>query len=183
MQVFDRPPPDNSGFGDPPLFLAKVTAVSGTGASATYGISEQQVTSAGTTEDRVSGRAGSATINLARFPGGGTLAVDDLVLARRSVRDANEYEILALIVGTDSGSGGSEGWTTRGKLDGALSFGGSATMSVWWWNGSAEADTTVNVTVYDWLLVSGQSIASGTQVTAAWDARSGRYYVTGAQCA
>jgi len=70
----------------------------------------------------------------------------------------------------------------RGKLDGALSFGGSATMSVWYWNGSAEADTTVNVTVYDWLLLSGQSVASGTQVTAAWDARSGRYYLTGAQC-
>lgn len=71
----------------------------------------------------------------------------------------------------------------RGKLDAQLSYQGSATLSIWWYNGSAEADTTENVTVYDWLLSSGQTIASGKQVTAAWDARSGRYYVTGAQCA
>lgn len=68
----------------------------------------------------------------------------------------------------------------KGKLDGTLSYGGSATMSVWAWNGSAEADTGVNVTVYDWLLVSGQTIASGKQVTVA--CMDGRYYVTGAQC-
>jgi hypothetical protein len=71
----------------------------------------------------------------------------------------------------------------RGKLDGTLSYQGSATLSIWWYNGSAEADTTENVTVYDWLLSSGQTIASGKQVTAAWDSRSSRYYVTGAQCA
>lgn len=70
----------------------------------------------------------------------------------------------------------------RGKLDGTLSYQGSATMSIWWYNGSAEADSTENVTVYDWLLSTGQTIASGKQVTAAWDSRSGRYYVTGAQC-
>lgn len=69
-----------------------------------------------------------------------------------------------------------------GKLDGALSFGGSATMSVWAWDGSAYADTGENLTVYDWLLSSGQTVASGTQVTASYDARSGRWFVTGAQC-
>jgi hypothetical protein len=92
-----------------------------------------------------------------------------------------DHEAVVLLGGGPAG-GGPEGWATRGKLDGALSFGGSATMSVWYWNGSAEADTGRNVTVYDWLLLTGQSIASGTQVTASWDARSGRYYVTGAQC-
>lgn len=71
----------------------------------------------------------------------------------------------------------------RGKLDAELTYQGSATMSIWWYNGSAEADSGDNVTVYDWLLSTGQTIASGKQITAAWDARSGRYYVTGAQCA
>ena len=34
--------------------------------------------------------------------------------------------------------------------------------------------------MYDWLLSADQAIAGGTQVTAAWDQASGRYYVTGA---
>lgn len=67
-----------------------------------------------------------------------------------------------------------------GKLDGTMNYAGSATMSVWAWNGSADADTTVNVTVYDWLLKSGQSIASGTQVVAAYV--GGRWRVIGAAC-
>jgi hypothetical protein len=71
----------------------------------------------------------------------------------------------------------------RGKLDGTMSYQGSATMSIWAWNGSAEADTGDNVTVWDWKLSSGQNIPSGTQVDAAWDPRSGRYYLTGRQCA
>ena len=70
-----------------------------------------------------------------------------------------------------------------GKLDGSLSYQGSATLSVWYWNGSAYADTGTNLTVYDWLLSSGQTVASGVQVTASFDARSNRWFVTGAQCA
>jgi hypothetical protein len=70
----------------------------------------------------------------------------------------------------------------RGKLDGDLTYQGSATMSIWAWNGSAEADTGVNVTVYDWLLSTGQSILSGTQITVLWDDASDRYYVVGSQC-
>lgn len=67
-----------------------------------------------------------------------------------------------------------------GKLDGALSYQGSATMSEWSFNGSADADTGINETVYDWLLLSGQSIATGTQVVAA---RAGEQWrVIGAQC-
>ena len=69
---------------------------------------------------------------------------------------------------------------TKGKLDGALAAGGSATLSVWEWNGSAEADTSEDLTVYDWLMVSGQTIASGAAVTA--EMVGGRWYVTGASC-
>jgi hypothetical protein len=68
----------------------------------------------------------------------------------------------------------------RGKLDGGLTYQGSATMSVWAWDGSAEADTGGNITVYDWLLVSGGSIASGTNVVAAFI--GGRWYIIAAAC-
>jgi hypothetical protein len=76
--------------------------------------------------------------------------------------------------------GGGSGGLLRGKLDDTQSYQGSATLSVWAWNGSAEADTGENVTAYDWHLKSGQSIASGTQVTAALV--GGRWYVIAAQC-
>ncbi|MFZ5829827.1 MAG: hypothetical protein ACOY3P_07055 [Planctomycetota bacterium] len=68
-----------------------------------------------------------------------------------------------------------------GKLDGALSVGGSATMSVWAWNGSNFADSGDNVTVYDWLLKSGATaISSGKKVVAA---KIGDVYVvTDAEC-
>jgi hypothetical protein len=68
----------------------------------------------------------------------------------------------------------------RGKLDGAMVFGGSAVMSVWAWTGSAEADTGENVTVGDWLLSSGQTIAAGKNVVAGYV--GGRWVVIGAQC-
>lgn len=72
------------------------------------------------------------------------------------------------------------GGLLMGKLDGALAYQGSATMSVWAWDGSADADTGENVTVYDWLLSSGQSVASGKQVVAAYV--GGRWRVIGSQC-
>lgn len=70
----------------------------------------------------------------------------------------------------------------KGKLDGSLSYQGSATLSVWKYNGSAEADSGENITVYDWLLSSGQSVASGKQVTAFYDLASSRWYLDAAQC-
>ena len=70
----------------------------------------------------------------------------------------------------------------RGKLDGSLSQGGSATLSIWYYNGSAEADSGEDLTVYDGLLKSGSSIASGKKVIAMLDQASGRYYVTSAEC-
>jgi hypothetical protein len=68
-----------------------------------------------------------------------------------------------------------------GKLDADLAYGSSAAVSVWRWNGSAMADAGYNVTAYDWLLSSGQTISSGTQVIIARIA--GRWLVIGAQCA
>jgi hypothetical protein len=72
------------------------------------------------------------------------------------------------------------GGLLRGKLDGAMAFGGSAVLSVWAWTGSAEADTGENVTVWDWLLSSGQTIAAGKNVVAGFI--GGRWYVLSAQC-
>lgn len=67
-----------------------------------------------------------------------------------------------------------------GKLDGAMAYQGSATMSVWAWDGAADSDTTENVTVYDWLLSSGDTVASGARVVAAYV--GGRWRVIGAEC-
>ncbi|MBY0513093.1 MAG: hypothetical protein K2P78_04180 [Gemmataceae bacterium] len=67
-----------------------------------------------------------------------------------------------------------------GKLDGDLNYQSGATLSLWAWDGSADADTGVNITVYDWLLSSGQSVASGKRVVAGFD--GGRWRVIGAQC-
>jgi hypothetical protein len=61
----------------------------------------------------------------------------------------------------------------RGTLTGILSFGGSTTMTV--------AVTGATLTVYDWLLSSGQTVASGLQVTVFLD-NNGNWYVDGAQC-
>lgn len=80
------------------LFLAKVTAVSGTGSSAVYAVTEHHVVpNTGGTQARVSGRKGSVTVNLARYAGSTTLAVDDLVQVRRNVAAVNEWEIIGLV--------------------------------------------------------------------------------------
>lgn len=68
----------------------------------------------------------------------------------------------------------------RGKLDGNLTVGGSATMSIWYWNGSAEADNGSNITVYDWML--GETLVAGKKVAATWCELSSRWYVTSAEC-
>lgn len=64
----------------------------------------------------------------------------------------------------------------RGKLDAALTPGNnSATLSVWAWDGSVDADTGDDVTVYGHLLPPTVKAPSGVMCEAAWDARSGRY--------
>lgn len=70
----------------------------------------------------------------------------------------------------------------KGILDEELTEGGSATMSVWRWNSatSAEEDTDKDITVYDWLLTSGQTIAADTKVIAYRE--GSRWYVFAASC-
>ncbi len=65
-----------------------------------------------------------------------------------------------------------------GKLDGILTDGGSIAMSVW--SGAPLADSGDTVTVYDWFLESGGTLASGTKCKAVW--YHGRLYVTAAEC-
>lgn len=77
--------------------------------------------------------------------------------------------------------GSSEAAWETGKLDGEMSYQGTQTVSIWRWNGSAMADTTLNVTARDWLLSSGQTIASGKQVVIMRHP-SGQWFVVGAQC-
>jgi hypothetical protein len=67
-----------------------------------------------------------------------------------------------------------------GKLDAELTAGGSATMSIWTGAGGSESDSTENVTVYDWLLGSGQTVASGKKVVVAYI--NGVPYVIAAEC-
>lgn len=66
----------------------------------------------------------------------------------------------------------------RGKLTGTLSPGGSAEMTVW----RSDAATSETVTVHDWMLKSGQTIASGKKVVATYFPDSKRWYVTAAEC-
>ena len=91
------------------------------------------------------------------------------------------------VLWSDSGSG--ERWAivrlgewnpkVKGRLDGSLAKDGSQTMSVW----QSGADTTENLTVYDHLLATGQTIASGKDVTAYWDTDDGKWYVDAGECA
>lgn len=71
--------------------------------------------------------------------------------------------------------------TWRGKLDAELEQGGSATVSIWIYNGS-DADSGVDVTAYDWFLSAGQSLASDTVVTVEWFPDDGRFWLIGAEC-
>lgn len=68
-----------------------------------------------------------------------------------------------------------------GKLDGALSQGSSATVSLWW-GGSTPYDSGINVTAYDWLLKSGQQLDAGTKVKVEWFPQDGVWWVTAAEC-
>lgn len=68
-----------------------------------------------------------------------------------------------------------------GKLDAQMSFDGTVTVSIWKWNGTAMVDTGENVTARDWLLSTGQTIASGTRVIVLKHRRN-QWFVVGAQC-
>lgn len=68
-----------------------------------------------------------------------------------------------------------------GKLDGTLSAGSTATLSIWAGPEGSEVDTTANVTIRDWLMKSGDSVASGKKVRADW--MGSAWYLTQAECA
>lgn len=72
--------------------------------------------------------------------------------------------------------------TLIGKLDGNLAYQGSATMSVWTGTG-AGSDSGENITVYDWVLSTTQTVLAGTQVAAFWEAPTGVWRLLSAQCA
>lgn len=52
----------------------------------------------------------------------------------------------------------------KGKADGAISKGGSGTVSIWMGAAGSEADTTINVTAWAW----GKAITSGKIVSVQW---------------
>lgn len=87
-----------------------------------------------------------------------------------------EYDGYPVVLTADSRS------TIKGKLDGALTLDGSATLSVWDVVGGVEVDTGENITVYDWVLSVGQTVLADSRVFAVWVANSGRWYVNSAQC-
>ena len=71
--------------------------------------------------------------------------------------------------------------TVIGKLDGALSQGGSATVSVWTGEAGSEADSDSDITAYDWLMkIGADDIASGKKVVCTLI--NGEWYVTEAEC-
>lgn len=82
---------------------------------------------------------------------------------------------------------GSRGLHRPGKMNAQLTFGGNAGVSIWYWNGSTFADTSdvsaVDVTAYDWLLSSGQTVESGVKVFVEFSPQADLWLVTGAQCA
>ncbi len=102
-----------------------------------------------------------------------------------SLSVGNRYPAIA-IGGGDDGVGiyvtGSGNGILRGKLDGTLSAGATATMSIWDSHTGSSADTGLNITVYDWLLTSG-NVASGKKVIAYYEAVSNHWYVLAAECA
>jgi hypothetical protein len=69
-----------------------------------------------------------------------------------------------------------------GKLDGALAVAGSATVSLWTWNGAALADSGDNQLSYAPPLLSGGSIASGKFVRIEYHGGANRWYVVSAEC-
>ena len=67
-----------------------------------------------------------------------------------------------------------------GVLDTDLTYRSSATMSVYTGGGGSETDSTENITVWDWLLAPGDSIAAGSNVIAGWNGSA--WYVFAAEC-
>lgn len=147
-------------------FFAKVGTVSGTA----YPWTEVIPQTGGIFTTKPSGRTGTVSVDPAyEFNLSNAVAPDSIVLMWRGFQNptSNLQEWLFAI------AGGNSVLKLRGTLTGTLTFGGSTTMTV--------AGTGATLTVNDWLLSSGQTVASGKQVTAFLDA-NGNWYVDGAQC-
>lgn len=72
------------------------------------------------------------------------------------------------------------------KLDGDLSQGSTATASVWEEDTASPGtfvDSGKDITVYDWLLASGQSITAGKKIIVAQHLQSRLFIVIAAECA
>lgn len=68
-------------------------------------------------------------------------------------------------------------WTAHGVLDEELTQGGTATLSLWRWDGTEEVDTGENIEVGDWVLDTGDTLAAETHCFCVWDTASSKYYV------
>lgn len=70
-----------------------------------------------------------------------------------------------------------------GLIDDAsgMSQNGSVSVDVYYGSNASPSDTTQNITAYDWLLDTGQTIADDVEVVVEWI--SGAWYVTAARCA
>lgn len=88
---------------------------------------------------------------------------------------------------TFSGGGGSGAAGTATVVDGVVTgvtvtAGGTGYTSAPAVAFSPQNDTGVNITVWDWFLATGQTIAAGTDVGACYDPVSDRYYVVATEC-
>jgi hypothetical protein len=84
--------------------------------------------------------------------------------------DANRYETLAEF-----------GLTRMVKLTAALAYGGSAAATIYVDNGGASVSTGQSITVYDWILSSGDSASIGKQGWARYD-EHGLWRLISMQC-
>ena len=103
---------------------------------------------------------------------------DEYVRARLIQTDSRTDPILAVTHG-----GAQSHW---GKLDGTLSAGSSVNCTLWRaasrWGGGEPADASITVTVHDWLLGTGETLANGTKVKFEKFPSECRWYVTAAEC-
>ncbi len=74
------------------------------------------------------------------------------------------------------------GRVIKGKLSGSLSPGGQANAIIWYFDGTNMVASTKTITVTDWFLATGETIATGVKIIVWYDELDDRYYVLGAAC-